>query len=134
MGLTASTLYNNPQTTHWAYDISIKVISQGEIHDKAVVEQSVTAIIMTMYHERIFNHSMGSVAGTTPFTILNETSGEAFLDSIIESIKKWEDRITVLSQQATLKLLNDQSACIISIPYIIKASGVPSKYEKKLIF
>jgi phage baseplate assembly protein W len=134
MALTASTLYNNPNTQHWAYDISKNVITKGEIHDKDVINQSVEAVILTMFHERVFNHTVGSVAGTTPFTILNETSGEAFLDSVIESIKKWEDRIVVLSQQATLKILNDQSACIIGIPYVIKASGVPSKYEKKLIF
>ena len=135
MALTsASTLYNRPTSIHWAYDISKNVISKGEIYDKDVINQSVEGIIMTMFHERIFFHQFGCVAGTTCFTTLTDVSGETFLDSIIESIKTWEDRIIVLSQQATLQLMNDQGAAIIGIPYIIKATGVASKYEKKLIF
>jgi hypothetical protein len=40
---------------HFAYDLSEKVITQGELYDDKVISQSISTILGTNYGERVFN-------------------------------------------------------------------------------
>jgi phage baseplate assembly protein W len=119
---------------HYAYDISKNVISQGEIHDKDVLSQSIEMILCTMFNERLFNPNFGSVLPTYLFDFINENSGEKLLDDIIESIKRWENRITIIESQAALQILDDQHAIILTLPYIINQRNTAGVFKKKLNF
>ena len=123
-------LYSDP----FAYDISKNVISQGEIHDKDVLSQSIEMILCTMFNERLFNPSFGSVLSSYLFDFINETSGEKLLDDIIEAIKRWENRVTIIESQAALQILDDQHAIILTLPYVINQRNTPGVFKKKLNF
>ena len=123
-------LYSDP----FAYDISKNVISQGEIHDKDVLSQSIEMILCTMFNERLFNPNFGSVLPSYLFDFINEITGEKLLDDIITSIKRWENRITIIESQAALQILDDQHAIILTLPYIINQRNTPGVFKKKLNF
>lgn len=119
---------------HYAYDISKQVLSKGEIYDKDVINQSVEMILTTGFNERVFNLSFGSALPEYLFHFINEDSGELLLDSIIASVQKWEDRIRVTSSAATLQILDDQEAIILTLPYVIKQNGKGGIFKKKINF
>jgi phage baseplate assembly protein W len=119
-------------TISYAIDISVNPFTKGVITDKDAIAQSLEMIILTLYRERVFNASIGSVVGVTPFNRLNESSGEAFLDDLLETIANQENRISLLSNSCGLTIMNNGLAIIIKIVYMIKASGLLSIFEKKV--
>ena len=119
---------------HFAYDISKNVISKGEIYDKDVLSQSIEMILCTMFNERLFNPTFGSVLPSYIFDFVNETTGEQLLDDIIEAIKKWENRVTILERDASLQILDDEHAIILTLPYMINKLNVTGLFKKKLTF
>jgi phage baseplate assembly protein W len=119
---------------HYAYDISKNVLSKGEIYDTDVLSQSIEMILTTMFNERLFNSAFGSVLPSYLFDFINENSGEKLLDDIITAIHRWDDRIIVIAGSATLQILNDQYAIILTLPYYIKQNGVTGVFKKKINF
>lgn len=119
---------------HYAYDISKNVLSKGEIYDTEVLSQSIEMILTTMFNERLFNTSFGSVLPSYLFDFINENSGEKLLDDIITAIHRWEDRVIVIAGSATLQILNDQNAVILTLPYYVKQNGTNSIFKKKINF
>ena len=119
---------------NFAYDISKQVLSKGEIYDTDVINQSVELILTTGFNERVFNLSFGSSLPSYIFEFINEDSGELLLDSIIASVQKWEDRIRVTSNAASLQILDDDHAIILTLPYVIKQNGKSGIFKKKINF
>ena len=119
---------------HYAYDISKNVLSKGEITDTDVLSQSVEMILTTMFNERLFNPSFGCVLPSYLFDFINESSGEKLLDDIITAVHQWEDRIIVIAARASLQILPDQYAIILTLPYYVKQNGVTSVFKKKINF
>lgn len=119
---------------HYAYDISKNILSKGEIYDTEVLNQSIEMILTTMFNDRLFNTSFGSILPSYLFDFINENSGEKLLDDVIAAIHRWDDRIIVISNSATLQILNDQYAIILTLPYYIKQNGVTSTFKKKINF
>ena len=119
---------------HYAYDISKNVLSKGEIYDTDVLSQSIEMILTTMFNERLFNTSFGSVLPSYLFDFINESSGEKLLDDIITAIHQWEDRIIVIAGSASLQILNDENAIILMLPYYIKQNGITGTFKKKINF
>lgn len=119
---------------HYAYDISKNVLSKGEIHDKEVLTQSIEMILTTMFNERLFNPTFGSPLPSYLFDFIDENTGEQLLDTVIASINRWENRVLVLSQQATLEIQDDNHSIILNIPYIIRQNGVTTSFKKKINF
>jgi phage baseplate assembly protein W len=126
----------NPKlySDHWAYDLSKDLISKGEIYDQDVISQSIEMILTTMFGERLFNPQFGCSLSSYLFETINVNSGEALLDEIISQITKQEDRVMILSQQAALQILNDESAIILTLPYVVKMRNVVDKFKKKINF
>lgn len=117
----------------YAYDLSKNVISKGEVWDDDVIKQSIEMILSTGYGERVFNPSFGSDLPYYMFENLNEQNGELLLTSIINSIKKWEDRVEIIDNLCRLVLYPDQNAILLNITYVIKKTNIVSKFEKKII-
>lgn len=118
----------------FAYDISKNVLSKGEIHDTDVLSQSIEMILTTMFSERLFNPNFGTPLAGYLFEFIDEGSGEQILDKVIEAIGRWEDRVTVITNSATLTILDDDHSIILDIPYVIKRSGTTSTFKKKILF
>ena len=117
----------------WASDIDKNVLTNGEIYDKDVINQSITNIISTSTGERIFNLSFGSGLSRYLFENITESTGEKILDVVIDAIEKWEDRITVLESDCRLQVDADSNTITINIPYIIKQTNVKNVFKKKII-
>lgn len=118
----------------WAYDISKDVISKGEIWNEKAINQSIELILATGFSERLFNPRFGCPLTSYLFESINTISGERLLDDIIAAINLWENRVIVISQMASIRILNDDSSIILTIPYIIKRGNVATKFIKKINF
>ena len=117
---------------NWAYDISKNVISQGEIKDLDVINQSIELILTTLLGERFFNVSFGSDLQLKIFDNINKNSGEQIIDDVIEAIKRWEDRIIILEDDVKLIISSDSNYMILIIPYIIRRLNIKSRFQKKI--
>ncbi|MFW6377725.1 MAG: GPW/gp25 family protein [bacterium] len=118
---------------HFAYDLSKNIETRGEIWDTDVINQSIEMIIATYFGERIFNPNFGSKLLEYLFGNIDKNNGEQLLDSIIESIKTFEDRVSILEADARLILDHDNNSVILKIPYIILKQNLKSTFEKKII-
>jgi phage baseplate assembly protein W len=125
---------NNPNNfqTNYAYDLHKNVLRKGEVLDFEAINQSIEVIIGTGYGERIFNPSFGSVLPNLMFSQITKENGNALIDSLVASIKKWEDRIEIIESNIKLELLYDQNTIVITIPYVIKKNGLIGNFNKKV--
>ena len=117
----------------FAYDISKNVITMGEVYDDDVISQSIEIILTTNYGERVFLPNFGSVLPTMIFENITVQNGEEVLDAIISDIEQWEDRISIIAEQASIQILNDTNTILLTIPYIINRTGITSSFERKII-
>lgn len=118
----------------WAYDISKNIQTKGEIWDEDVIKQSVETILTTPFGERLFNPFFGSPLYSLISETISQQTAERLLDSIINAIKRWEDRITILENSVKMVISYDSHAITLKIPYIIKKSNIVSSFDKKIIF
>ena len=77
-------------------------------------------LISNSFNKEIINHQ------------LTEGLGEKILDDIIDSIKRWEDRIVVDENKCVMEILNDENSIIITIPYRIVRTGQIDVFKKKI--
>lgn len=115
----------------WAYDISKNVLSKGEVWDVDAINQSIEMILGTNYYERPFN-SIGSDLGRFLFESISSQTGEELLNSIINSIRQWEDRIIILDAEARMIIDSNNNTVYLTIPYIIKRNNIKSEFDKKI--
>jgi phage baseplate assembly protein W len=118
----------------WCYDLHQNFISNGEILNELVIKQSIDSIILTNFGERLFNRSFGSGLLSYVFENINEKTGEQILDNLINSIKKWEDRIIVDSNNCKLNVNVDENSISVIIPYKIIRTGNNDVYVKNITF
>lgn len=117
---------------NWAYDIAKDPISNGEIKDIDVINQSIELILGTSQFERLFNPSFGLGLQNRLFNIATPEDGEAILNQISDALKMWEDRITLLENQMKIKVDPDNNLMILIIPYIVKRNKIKSVFQKKI--
>lgn len=117
----------------WAYDISKKPISKGEVWDTDVINQSIENILSTGFGERVFNPTFGSNLQNFLFNGITEENGEQILDSVIESVKRWEDRIIVLENDARLIVNPNTNEIRLYFPYRLRDRNIVSEFDKKII-
>jgi phage baseplate assembly protein W len=130
----ATSINTNLFSANWAYDIHRNVLTKGEAIDTDVIDQSIASILGTAFGERLFNPFFGSILPYTLFETINKTTGEQLLDKVVNAIKQWEDRITVIEDKVKLKILTDENSIIIEIPYIVNQNGKSSTFKKKVIY
>lgn len=118
---------------NWAYDIDKDVISNGEIFDQEVIDQSIEMILGTSLGSRLFNIGFGSNFSYKVFS--NMTSGhlERVLDDTVKAIKRWDDRIIIIEDNVRIVANTDQHSILLTIPYIIKNTGEKAVFNKKFI-
>ncbi len=120
---------------HYAYDIHNKPISRGEAFDKEAINISIENILATFYGERIFNPFFGSRLPATIFeNLASEEEIEELLENVISSIEKWEDRIVILKDKVSVRMIRDENVMELYLPYVIKALEIESSFEKRIIF
>lgn len=118
----------------YAYDIDKKVISKGEATNEAAINLSIENILSTIFGERFFNLEFGSPLMLQLFENLNEENGEKLLDAIIDSIEKWEDRIFIYKNLATLQIIYDLNALVLTLKYSIIQNNLTGTFKKRIVF
>jgi phage baseplate assembly protein W len=119
--------------SNWAIDVDKNGISNGEIKDIDVINQSIELIITTNFGERLFNLSFGSNLTNKLFENMTPSLADSILNDITAAVKRWEDRITVDESQMRIIQNNSDNSIIILIPYSINTSGVSSMFKKKIV-
>lgn len=120
--------------SNYALDLAKKVSSQNDVVDKAAINQSIEAILMTEQYERVFEPSFGSFLSSIVFERLNSNSAEKLLDSIISLIVKFEKRISVLSQLCSMNISTNDHMISLKIVYVVNSDQSPGEFNKKIIF
>jgi phage baseplate assembly protein W len=128
MNLNTSTYYRD-----WAYDINKNPITQGELWDKDAIDQSIEMILGTIWGERLFNPSFGSGLQLKIFQTMTPSMAEETINEIIASIKKWEDRITIIEDQVQLIINMDSNSIVLILPYVVNSNNVQNTFKKKII-
>jgi len=116
---------------NYAYDLSRKVITKGEIWDDDVIKQSVESIVATYFGERLFNLKFGSPLWGRLFENMTPSDGESILNGVSNAIKRWEDRVRLIENEMRLTSGDDNSLILI-IPFVIKRTGKKSIWQKKI--
>ena len=116
----------------WAYDLPIKVISEGEIVNVDVINQSIEMILATVRGERLFRPTFGSNFSRRLFDVMDDSFYDKLIDDTVEAIKIWEDRIIVLEDDVRLFIDPDENSASITIPYIIKQRRIKAEFKKKI--
>lgn len=118
---------------HFAYDLSNKIISKGEVFDYDAINNSIAAILMTSRGERLFLPTFGSDLPLIIFENFTNGMSESLVESIIDSIEKWEDRIKVDRENVSFIFREGQNVLEIYIPYIILRYQIKTFFARKIV-
>lgn len=118
---------------NWAYDLSKKTVSKGEIVDTDVINQSIEMILSTTHGERVFNPYFGSNFPLAIFEGFSEQKGEAIINDMVKALETWEDRIALDKPNIKFTFFSGDGVLEIYIPYVIKREQIKSFFLKKIV-
>lgn len=118
---------------NFALDLSKKVLTNVDVVDKDVINQSIESILLTGIGERVFE-DFGSFLQTVLFHRLDSDSAERLLDEMISTIVRYETRITIVSDLCSLNISRQTQTMRIKLVYYINADGSSGEFNKKIVF
>lgn len=121
------------ESEKWAYDLHKNALTKGEVFNEDVINVSLENILSTITGERIFLVNFGTILPLVTFEQLNLESAQDLLNIILRAIRRFEKRITVVTDQVKMDLLPEENALTLIIPYIINRNGLISSFSKKVI-
>jgi phage baseplate assembly protein W len=124
---------SNFEFKNYALDISKNVLSKGQVVDKDVITQSIETILMTDRYERVMEPSFGSMLSGLVFERLDRTQASTLLDDIINLIRTFETRVSILSNACRLKVNVENHYIEIKIVYVIIGGSV-EEFNKRIVF
>lgn len=104
-------------------DLSIDCLSNPEIFDEDVISQSIISILSTNFGERVKLSQFGSILPVQVFENINSVGGESLVSAILDSIRTWEDRISIIDSRVEFIARPNENSLEIIIPYIIINTG-----------
>lgn len=125
---------NRYTSNNYALDIHKKVLSQGQIVDKAAINQAIESILMTGYRERVFEPNYGCFLMSIIFEHLDSDTAENLLDKIIKHILIYEDRIRILVNQCAMNITRSNNSMALTIKYVITADGTSGEFNRRIVF
>lgn len=117
---------------NWAYDLDKDMLTNGEVKDIDVINQSIEMILTTLRGERLFNPTFGSDFKLRIFDSMDEEFLERLIDDTVGAIQRWETRITIIEDKVKLIINPDNNSAFISIPYIINERNLKAEFNKKI--
>ena len=127
------TTFSREFSDTFAYDMAKNTKKTGEVVNENAINVSIENILLTNYGERIFLPDFGSPIPLVIFETLNENNGERLLNDIIEAIKKWESRITLIEEDIRMNVKLEENTLNLIIPYKIKRNGLTGTFSRKII-
>lgn len=116
----------------WAFDLEIQLRKSGEIKNIDVINQSIELILMTLPGERLFNPTFGSNFQLRLFDNMDKHFLNRLLDDVVNAIRQWEDRITIIESEVRLRINPNGNSAFIMIPYIIKERQLKAAFQRKI--
>lgn len=104
-------------------DLSIDCLSNPEIFDEDVISQSIISILSTNFGERVKLSQFGSILPVQVFENISSVGGESLVSAILDSIRTWEDRISIIDSRVEFIARPNENSLEIIIPYIINNTG-----------
>lgn len=117
-----------------AYDISKDIITVGEVTNRDAIEQSIEDILGTSYGERPFMPTYGSILPLQTFESFTGNYGEQVLDSLLDSIELWEDRIVLSRDKSFVEYNVDANSINLGIVYTMKKTGITTSFNRNITF
>ena len=116
----------------WAFDMGIRALSDTDIKNVDVINQSIEMILATPQGSRLFNLGFGSRFSLFVFDNMTEGTLGGLLDVILVDIKKWEDRIYILEDQVRIIGNQESNSIELYMPYIMYDRNIPGEFYKKI--
>lgn len=104
-------------------DLSIDCLKNPEIFDEDVISQSIISILSTNFGERVKLPQFGSILPVQVFENISSVGGESLVSAILDSIRAWEDRISIIDSRVEFIARPNENSLEIIIPYIINNTG-----------
>lgn len=120
-------------TDSFAYGLSKNILTDSELYDYDVINQSIEMILSTIRGERVFLPQMGSDLPLVLFEDLNSVNSEQLLSSIIETVELWEDRITIIRDRAKLEIYNDTNSLDLTLPYVLNDRNITNTFIRTIV-
>ena len=117
---------------NWAYDLPIRALSQPLIVNEDVINQSIEMILATPLTSRLFNINFGSNFTYRIFDNMDIHYIDRVIDDTITSIKKWEDRITIIDADVAVNVDTETHTVSLTIPYYINNRRVKGEFSKMI--
>jgi phage baseplate assembly protein W len=118
----------------FAYDLSKTPLTKNDVFDIQAINQSIENILSTIPGERPMNPFFGSPLFTTLFENITQSEAEKLMNDLIDTIKFWENRITVIPEQCEFNINSNDHTLEISIVYQINQNNIVSEFNRKVIF
>ncbi len=106
-------------TEKYFVDLNINILTNPEIYDVDVINQSIISILSTEFASRPWLLPYGSLLPNQLFETFSNSDGEALINSMVQSIQNYEDRVKVIEANVTLVFNESDQSLEITIPYII---------------
>jgi phage baseplate assembly protein W len=127
------TTFDTEYSDVFAYDMHKDARTEGDALNEDAINLSIENILSTNKGERPFLPEFGSILPTIIFETINQVNGERILEDIVESIKSWETRITLLEERIRMDVRLDQNALLLVIPYRINQNGLTGTFSRKIL-
>lgn len=120
---------------NFAYDLSNKILTKGEIFDYDVINQSIENILSTVFGERLFNPFYGSTLSNQLFEAMDSrflNNNTALLDALIQQINLWENRIVFIMGDSFFKADPDNNMVSLQLTYYVKKTQIKNTFKRKI--
>jgi phage baseplate assembly protein W len=121
------------KSDNWAFDLDVNISKNGEITDIDVINNSIDLILSTTIGERLFNPAFGSRLNLMLFEGFTESNCESILNTVINDIRRWEDRIIIAESKSRVYINTSEHYIILQIPYMIKKFNIGGIFTKKIV-
>lgn len=116
----------------FAYDTSNKILSKGEVFDYDAINQSIENILSFGFGERLFNPFFGSSLGNMIFDGMTNGFLSSNIDTLIEQILVWENRVTFVKEECSFVADPDNNTVTLTLTYIINRSRIKNTFKRKI--
>ena len=117
---------------NFAYDISKNIVSEGEVVDEKVINQSLENIILTNFGERVFRSDFGSNLLASIFEAGNSKNAQFMYSNLLKQVQKNEKRVTLDIANCSMFMDSNNNTAYITIKYRINDSNINGKMNKKI--
>jgi phage baseplate assembly protein W len=117
---------------NYAYDLSKNVVTDGDVLDTKVINQSIENILLTNFGERVFRLNFGSNLISTLFEASTTYNIQGLFSNVLRQIQANESRVTVQISNSSIFFDDIDNTMYLTIVYSINSTGIVGSLNKKV--